>query len=318
MYHRVADVPCDPWDQCVTPDHFDQQLKILQESFQVLSLAQVSCALERQQLPRRAVALTFDDGYADNLFSAKPLLDQHNVPATVFLSTGALGARREFWWDELERIFLHPGELPAELHLRSTTGSRRWLLGAEALYTRETWDCHRSWRAWSPPQTTRQRVYYEVWDWLRPLSPSLREELLEQLAAWARKPREARPSHRSLTLPEASRLATGGLVSLGAHTVSHSALSTQPRQVQEQEIRQSKATIETQLGLKAHHFAYPYGDYSPQAVAVVRESGFTAAFTTDEATVRRGAAAWQLPRCKVYDWDGEEFARHLTRIFAVA
>ena len=61
--------------------------------------------------------ITFDDGYADVLHHAKPLLERHSVPATVFVATGAIGQRREFWWDELGGLFLQPGTLPEELEL---------------------------------------------------------------------------------------------------------------------------------------------------------------------------------------------------------
>ena len=50
--------------------------------------------------------VTFDDGYADNLWNAKPLLERYDVPAAVFVTTGYAGQDREFWWDELETLLL--------------------------------------------------------------------------------------------------------------------------------------------------------------------------------------------------------------------
>jgi peptidoglycan/xylan/chitin deacetylase (PgdA/CDA1 family) len=62
--------------------------------------------LESGRLPANAAAVTFDDGYADNLKAAKPRLQRAGAPATVFIATGYVGERREFWWDELARIIL--------------------------------------------------------------------------------------------------------------------------------------------------------------------------------------------------------------------
>jgi peptidoglycan/xylan/chitin deacetylase (PgdA/CDA1 family) len=76
----------------------------VRDQAQVLSVTELSGAIEVGRLPRRAVVLTFDDGYADNLL-AKSLLEKRGLAATLFLSTGALDSSHEFWWDELERIF---------------------------------------------------------------------------------------------------------------------------------------------------------------------------------------------------------------------
>jgi peptidoglycan/xylan/chitin deacetylase (PgdA/CDA1 family) len=118
MYHRVAEVPCDPWGLCVTPRHFDEQLQVLRQHGEIISAAALGDALKSGRLPRRAFVLTFDDGYADNLLAAKPLLVKHDAPATLFLCTGALDSIFEFWWDAVERIFLHPGTLPENLELQ--------------------------------------------------------------------------------------------------------------------------------------------------------------------------------------------------------
>jgi len=109
MYHRVASVRPDPWSLCVSPDHFAEHLDVLQKYHRV-RLDQLSPSGWSIR-PKLSVAVTFDDGYADNLHEAARLLSRYDTPATFFITTGYVGADHEFWWDELERI------VPAEKYL---------------------------------------------------------------------------------------------------------------------------------------------------------------------------------------------------------
>ncbi len=83
LYHRVTDVDSDPWSLCVTPDHFAEHLEVLRKYTHPMRLQQLAQGLYRRQRAGRPVAITFDDGYADNLQNAKPLLERYDIPATV-------------------------------------------------------------------------------------------------------------------------------------------------------------------------------------------------------------------------------------------
>src|SRR5262245_47880670 len=84
-YHRITDRPEDSYSLGVTPKNFDEQLAVLRAQNRVMWLPDMMTALHNQALPKRAVVLTFDDGYADNLHNAKPLLEKYEAPATVFV-----------------------------------------------------------------------------------------------------------------------------------------------------------------------------------------------------------------------------------------
>src|SRR5262245_47936593 len=113
MYHRIAEPQIDPWGMCVSADRFAQHLEVLASQATIVPLADLAAGCV-SAAPRTAV-VTFDDGYADNLYEAKPLLERFAAPATIFVATAPLEHPREFWWDELERILLQSQSLPAAL-----------------------------------------------------------------------------------------------------------------------------------------------------------------------------------------------------------
>ena len=86
IYHRVAVVPSDPQLLCVTPKHFAEHLDVLQKCMNPMPLRQLVPAVRNRKIPHRRVIVTFDDGYADNMYIAKPLLERCRIPATVFAS----------------------------------------------------------------------------------------------------------------------------------------------------------------------------------------------------------------------------------------
>ncbi len=120
MYHRVA--PGLAGDQLtVTPEHFERQMAYLARSCRVRSLSQVVDDLKHSRVRRGDVAITFDDGYLDNLSHALPILKKYNLPATIFVTTGfcdqdlnhprypASSERLHLTWDEVRLLAAQPG-----------------------------------------------------------------------------------------------------------------------------------------------------------------------------------------------------------------
>jgi peptidoglycan/xylan/chitin deacetylase (PgdA/CDA1 family) len=319
LYHRVAEVRPDPWSLCVTPDHFAAQMEILRQYARPMQLRQLPQALADGHLPRRSVVVTFDDGYADNLSLAKPLLERYEIPATVFLITGHIGQAREFWWDELERLLLQPGTLPEALALRINGRAYQWQLGEAAQYSAEEARHHQHWLAWGEgAPTPRHALYGALWKLLQRRPEGARRTVLDALLAWAGAEPVGRPTHRSLSLAETCSLAHGNLIEVGAHTVTHSALAALPVAAQRHEVERSKACLEEVLGQAITSFSYPYGqrcDYTPATVAIVQQAGFACACSNFAGVVGRGTDRFQLPRVNVQDCDGETFARQLSSWF---
>lgn len=309
LYHRVADAETDPQLLCVSPGRFDEQLAALRRHCPVLSLAALREAQERGTLPPRSVAVTFDDGYADNLLAAKPILARHEVPATVYVTTSAVGTAAEFWWDELERILLAPPALPSSLALVVGGQERRWELPASDA------PVARGWSVLDPgAPTPRQRLYADVAKLLHPLDAPARAAALASLRAWAGLPAAGRPTHRAMTAAEVAALADGGLVEVGSHTVTHTLLSALDPAAQRREIAESKATLEGWIGRPVASFSYPFGyrrSYGPDTVAMVREAGFRDGCSNFPGVVTASTPRFELPRFLVRNWDGEELLRRL-------
>jgi peptidoglycan/xylan/chitin deacetylase (PgdA/CDA1 family) len=313
MYHRVAELASDPQLLCVTPHHFAEHLDVLGRRARVLRLAELDCALRGGHIPHGSVVVTLDDGYADNLLNAKPLLERHDVPVTVFATAGRLGSDQEFWWDELDRILLQPGSLPCCLELALGGHVHRWTLGAYAAYDDLAFSRARSWDIEQHDDpTTRQQLYRSLYHLLQPLPNAERQIALETLRRWAGAAPFGRPSHRMLTVCELSQLAAGGLLEVGAHTMNHPMLEVLPASVQWDEIQGSRTRLEDILDRPVDSFAYPHSSAPAQAVALVKEAGFGRACAGGTHAVSANVDPYQLPRLAVRDWDGERFARFLS------
>lgn len=104
LYHRVTHLPNDRWSIAVTPEHFEEHMALVRRRSNVVPLSGLDAALAAPNARTMTIAVTFDDGYADNLYEALPILQRHDVPATVFVASDPIVRAREFWWDDLERL----------------------------------------------------------------------------------------------------------------------------------------------------------------------------------------------------------------------
>lgn len=314
MYHRVVDLPSDPQLLSVTPQHFAEHLEALRQYARPMHLSHLAQTLTDNKLPSHSVVVTFDDGYADNLHNAKPLLERYDIPATVFVTSGHVGHQREFWWDELDRVLLRPGTVPRELCLRINRQTYHWTLGEAASYTEVNYERYRDWHIERPDDPTlRQSLYRSLYHVLHALAGNERQVALDALATWVGAGLTGRATHRTLTTDEVSRLAEGGLIEVGAHTVTHPVLSALSPTMQQAEVCQGKVSLEEILNRPVTSFAYPHGAMTAQTVDLVRDTGFACACASVPDVVWPSDNCFKLPRHVVRDWDGDTFANQLRR-----
>jgi peptidoglycan/xylan/chitin deacetylase (PgdA/CDA1 family) len=311
----VTDLRSDPQLLSVSPQHFAEHLEIIRKLCRPMQLEALGQTLRHEKRRGSGVIVTFDDGYADNLYNAKPLLERYDVPATVFVTTGYIESQREFWQDELEKIFLQPTRLPEALGLNVGGNFYEWNLGNAAHYDENAYESYRGWNVLQKDNPTlRQQLYRSLFEVLQPLPDARPQETLSDLLSWAGIETFSRPTHRTLLPEEVVQLADGRLVEIASHTVNHPVLSSLPAWSQKNEIATSKARLEEILAQRITSFAYPYGrrsDYTNDTIAAVREAGFDCACSNFAGSVRPDTDLWQLPRFLVRDWNGEEFAHRL-------
>jgi len=308
MYHRIADADCDPWDLAVSPARFDEQLAMLKRDREVFSLVTFGRLLATRRLPARAAAITFDDGYACNARVAAPILRAQGLPATFFLTTGAIGDDREFWWDELARLVI---ETQAAGRAVVGVGARRFEIDFGAPLVPPA--ALKAWTWSAAPQHARLRHYMEIWTELRARPHAEQRAVLDAMWQACAGSSRARESHRAMTPDEARSLDDGGLFRIAAHTVTHPALGDLPEAQQLQEVADSRQACEALSTNAAPLFAYPYGDFTPMTARIVRQAGFELACSTQAQAVVAGCDMFAIPRLQVLDrpaaWLAQEAAR---------
>ena len=283
MYHRVAHLALDPAGLCVGPEVFQAQMEHLARTCEPISLDVMTATASSGRIPRRAVAITLDDGYLDAVVASDILCSLH-VPATFFVNSSAGG---ETLIDSIARIFLEDLPLPAALDLE-VAGTPVHAACATAEDRRTTFD------------TLRDLGYC--------LSATARRDLLWALYDWCGLDPAPRPSHRVLTPWEVRELASRPGHTIGAHTHQHLWLPAQPLSIKVQEMAVNRRYLEDVLGQDVSSFAYPYGAYDEETVRLCRSLGFRTAVTVEPRPVRPWDDSLLLPRQEIKNIDHAEFA----------
>jgi peptidoglycan/xylan/chitin deacetylase (PgdA/CDA1 family) len=296
MYHRIATPDLDPWGLSVSPERFAAQVRALRACRTMLSMDAFVARLRSDDLPHNAAALTFDDGYSDNLSQAKPILEAAGVPATVFLPTGRIGTGREFWWDELARMVLARAE---PLFGNVMVGADDLNIDLPPIDL--AMEPRVSWRAWDRPVTAREAIYQRLWKALQRCTPDRREAAMAQLRCLFG---VTRPNPEDLPMCAADiRRLVSSNISIGAHGRTHQQLTSLPPAERIEEIQRSRVEAEALSGLCVTVFTYPHGDRDAETIDMVRRVGYCWACSTCEAFIDPlSANPYDLPRLVVGDW----------------
>jgi peptidoglycan/xylan/chitin deacetylase (PgdA/CDA1 family) len=303
MYHRIAEAPIDPWDLAVSPAHFEEQLQVLRRHRYPLGLAEFVRRLIDGTLPPHAVVLTFDDGYVDNVTAAKPRLAAADMPATVFLVTGYIDRREPFWWDELASL-VYSEDGPRRFDLAIGGDTVHVDFEAEGTQRR---DCSSP----SDPSAKRRFMLHQIWQRLRQLRSEERDSVMADLRSILATPGHSAAMGRAMTGEDVRALVRDGLVTIGAHTVTHPVLAGLDSSTRRRELDESKLACESLVEAPVGSFAYPYGSFDASAREAVKAAGFSLACSTQATAVGAAFDLFALPRLQISNLAGDAFEQTL-------
>jgi peptidoglycan/xylan/chitin deacetylase (PgdA/CDA1 family) len=261
-YHSVVSLPLgfDIWTH-IPLELFEEHMAILNNEANVISLRDMVAGLQHQNLPKYAVAVTFDDGFGNNYSRAYPVLQRYRIPATIFLATGFIGTQKLFWPERLAYQLIKTGEKEIVVWRRSL--------------------CLRD-------KHERRETYIFLCDYLKKLHPVVLEaelaliekELMVQYSLEDSLFREWLP----LNWEQVKEMVTSGLVDFGGHTVDHHILSRLEDAESQEQIKSCRQMLDAHLGCSRPLWAFPNGtpnDYSAKHKQMIASQGFSAMVTTD-------------------------------------
>ena len=274
LYHRVAVSHPDPFALCVDPATFERQVEYLVRRCNLLSLADLIAARTSGACVSRGVALTFDDGYADNLTTASPVLQRAGAPATFFVTTGALDRPAPFWWDVLTDLVLSSAELPATLTLaRLPSGGR-------------------SWSTDMPREHLLRHIHAAIYR----LPAESRDDAITALSGQVQRDSGVDIGARPMSAEEIAELNSRPGHQVESHTVSHLSLPEQSPEHRRRELVDSRATLERILERSPSLLAYPFGAWSLGVCHEARNAGYDAAVAAGGGPWRPDSDRMALPR----------------------
>jgi peptidoglycan/xylan/chitin deacetylase (PgdA/CDA1 family) len=252
-YHRVlpdALAARHPMPQLVAPESvFREQVRMMAGRFELVTVREGLRRLRGGAAAGRArVAITFDDGFADNAVVAAPVLREFGAPAAFFIVSGLTGTDGELWFE---------------------VAARRWR-AADKRERRRAIEA-----AGASGEPTTQAAFMAA---LKSLAPGARDEAIGTLKDPG-PPMSERPLDRAMTVEQLRVLAAAGH-EIGGHSVTHPILTTLGDEDLRREVAGCRADLERVLGAEVTTFCYPNGSYDARVLEATRAAGWAAACTT--------------------------------------
>ncbi len=243
----------------ITPDFLDSVIhQVIEAGFDIIAMDDVPDRLKSDTSSRPFAVFTLDDGYKDNRDHAYPVFKRLGVPFTIYVATDFADGRGDLWWLTLEEAVRRAPAITFDMD-----GTRRHFNLA------------------TTPE--KDAAFHEIYWWLRTLPEDRARAITMRLAREAGF--DASNLCRDLVMnwDELRELAADPLVTIGAHTCTHFALSKLSAEKARAEISVSISRIAEEIGKPCLHFSYPYGcklSAATREFGLARDLGVATAVTT--------------------------------------
>jgi len=264
----------------ITPEFLDLVLdRLKRDGYRFVALDEVPALLSQSASSQPFAAFTLDDGYRNNLVYALPIFERHNAPFTIFVAKGLSERTHTIWWETLAAL------LRKEERLGFDFGNGHEIFDIATVASKE----HAFARFASYLHRHDESAVVAAIDAMARMHDIDPHEIVDDLV---------------MTPAELNLLEASPLASLGAHAISHRAMSRLSDHEVRDEMETSRDYVAAIAGARPGCFAYPYGTrqaVTQRQAAIAREVGFDIAVTTQPGVVtpRSIGHITHLPRLSV-------------------
>lgn len=254
LYHSIIpnDSPAERFcvRQALVQAVFEHQILWVRKHFRIVTLAEYVAGSRQPGFNKYMhVAITFDDGLRDTFQNVFPFLEKMNVPATIFASTGHLQNGELLWFNYLKGLCFE--------QLYKTVQVDQYTFSLQSI-------------------EQRKKTWYELRKLLKASDNNV--EFCNTLTKKYPLTPEIDILYSGMSQEQLKKASQSKVLEMGAHTVTHPYLNRKSKEIQEQEIIESKHVLSELIGKPIRFFAYPAGEYNLDTIEIVRAAGFSAAF----------------------------------------
>jgi peptidoglycan/xylan/chitin deacetylase (PgdA/CDA1 family) len=279
MYHRTSSEVRNEL-QYLTVDlvSFEEQLCYFKKNYQILRLSE-----DWSSLKKTGIVITFDDGYADNLLNALPLLEKYQIPATIFVTTLNIDSKKEFWWDRF--VFDYTNCEPFF-----------YLPDVEEKVSK------------------KMNSYGAISSFISKLSTEKKEIWLLEFEKLNKIPFFDNEDFRSLSNEELKYISDHPLIDIGIHTHNHYSFENLSYQEQKEELSFSIEKLNKLITKSIRYFALPHGSYNTETLEVVQELDFLGMLlANNNYSNYKNKLSKKINRILIPNIKGEELKKYMNR-----